>query len=1017
MGMTLVLGASVALQFAAAILALRLIRITGRSAAWSLIAAALVVMAVWRLAALVAAAQSDPPATAGPLSEWLGLAVSVLLFAGIAAIKPLFLVLRQSERTMRRRARRAERYGEALYASLVANLPVHVLRKDLEGRFVFANRSFCELVGRTWDEIAGKTDFDLYPAELAEKFRRDDQTVLQTGQVLETVEENAKDGQTRYVEVRKSPVRDTAGNLVGVQVVFWDVTHRKQAEAALEHERSLLHALMDNLPDFIYFKDSQSRFLRVNRALARRFGLDDASDAIGRTDFDFFAEEHARQARDDEQEILRTGMPILDKEEKETWPDGRITWVATTKMPLRDRDGRIVGVFGISRDITERKQAAEALRAAKEAAEAANRAKSAFLANMSHEIRTPLNAIIGMTEFVLDTPLSPQQRDYLAVVQESGESLLTILNDILDFSRIEAGKLALDSAPFDLREVLFDAVNAFSLRARRKGLELACHVDPEVPRAVVGDGNRLRQVLAHLVGNAVKFTDQGEVHLRVECQPEPNDEVSLVFTVSDTGVGIPHDKKELVFAPFEQADSSTTRRFGGAGLGLAICSRLVELMGGRIWVESEPGQGSVFRFTARFPRAERGKAPVRLAPAIVRGARVLVVDANDSDRHALEELFARWGTRPSAASDVREAMSLLEESCLLSDPFRLAVIEEVLPELDGFCLAEWIRRHAQLGRMSIVMLSSASPADNAAQCQALGIASYLVKPVRPSELLDAVAAALRSAAIEEEPPLRGRRARIRPLRILLAEDSLVNQKLAIGLLQREGHAVTVANNGREAVARAESQSFDVVLMDVQMPEMDGLEATAAIRQREQGTGRHVPIIAMTAHALQGDRERCLEAGMDEYIAKPIRAQQLLGLLETMFGAAPCPRAGDEPKTAIDGPDWEQALAGLQGDRELLQVIVDTVLEESTRLLDDIRRAVAAGDAAALRLAAHTLKGSVRHFGTSVVFQKALELEQMAHAGCLAEAEPALAALESALASFLEALKSPPPPAQTGPAGP
>jgi PAS domain S-box-containing protein len=408
------------------------------------------------------------------------------------------------------------RDSEALYASLVESLPVHVLRKDLAGRFVFANRSFCELVGKPLAEIVGKTDFDLYPAALAHKFRDDDRRVVETGRLFETVEENLQHGEPRQVQVMKSPVRDAAGQIVGVQVVFWDVTERTRAEAALQLERYLLHSLMDNLPHRIYFKDAASQFLRINRALATAFGLQDAADALGKSDMDFFTEEHARQAMTDEQEILRTGRPVWDKEEKETWPDGHITWAATTKMPLRDEAGRIVGTFGISRDITDWKQAAEALHLAKEAAEAANRAKSIFLANMSHEIRTPLNAVIGMTELVLSTSLAPQQKEFLTAVRDSGEALLSVINDILDFSKIEAGRIVLDRAPFDLWESLGDTMKSFAFRAHTQGLELAFHIAPDVPRMFVGDYSRLRQIIVNLVGNALKFTEQGEVVLTVQ---------------------------------------------------------------------------------------------------------------------------------------------------------------------------------------------------------------------------------------------------------------------------------------------------------------------------------------------------------------------------------------------------------------------------------------------------------------------------------------------------------------------
>ena len=375
----------------------------------------------------------------------------------------------------------------------------------------------------------------------------------------------------------------------------------------LKQERSLLHSLMDNLPHNIYFKDRESRFLRINRAMARFFGLHDAQDAVGKTDNDFFTEEHAHQAMEDEQGILRTGQAIVDKEEKETWPDGHTTWAATTKLPLLDEGGRVVGTFGISRDITEKKQAQEAMAAAKEAAVAANRAKSAFLANMSHEIRTPMNAILGMTELVLETFLTPRQRDFLSAVRDSGESLLAIINDILDFSKIEAGKLQLEPAPFNLIESLGDTMKSLAVRAHGKSLELACRIAPEVPHSVLGDSVRLRQIVINLVGNAIKFTEKGEVVLEVSRETETESGVVLHFAVRDTGIGIPKQKLSIVFEAFEQADTGTTRRYGGTGLGLAISRRLTEFMGGRIWVESEEGCGSTFHFTARSTAPPRNR--------------------------------------------------------------------------------------------------------------------------------------------------------------------------------------------------------------------------------------------------------------------------------------------------------------------------------------------------------------------------------------------------------------------------
>ncbi len=488
------------------------------------------------------------------------------------------------------------------YPALINSLPVCVLCKDLEGRIVLVNAAAARLMGKAPADVQGKTDYDLFPRELAEKYRRDDAWVLETGETFEDVEEHHREGDVRYVEVRKSPLRNESGDIVGIEAVFADVTHRKRTEDALESEQHFFHVLMDNLPDSIYFKDRESRFIRVNKGLVEKFGLQSVDDVLGKTDADIFSAEHAQAARNDELEIMNKDQPVLGKIERETWSDGPDTWCSSSKLPLRDKNGVIAGTFGISRDVTELKRTEEELRRAKEEADAANRAKSDFLANMSHEIRTPMNAIIGMTELLLHADPTPSQREYLSMVLASGESLLALINDILDFSKIEAGKFDLDTDDFDLRNAIGDTMKSLGLRAHQKNLELAFSVDEAIPEILHGDVGRLRQILINLIGNAIKFTPHGEVVLDVHGESSTPDDVVLRFSVRDTGIGIPEDKLDKVFEKFEQADSSTTRNFGGTGLGLAISGRLVELMGGRIWVESQPGVGSTFRFTAHFAR-------------------------------------------------------------------------------------------------------------------------------------------------------------------------------------------------------------------------------------------------------------------------------------------------------------------------------------------------------------------------------------------------------------------------------
>ncbi len=1041
---------------------------------------------------------------------------------------------------------------------------------------------------------------------------------------------------------------------------------REEAEEAVRQERNLLHALMETVPDSIYFKDDESRFIRINKALANRFGLSDPALAVGKTDFDFFTEEHARSARQDEQAIMTAEQAVVGKEEKETWDSGRVTWVSTTRMPRRDEEGRIVGTLGISRDITETKRAEEALRQEEErfrslieataaivwntpasgqfeaeqpgwteftgqsfdqlkgsgwldavhpddrentartwsaavatrslyqvehrlrqrngeyrhmlvravpiadkegrirewvgvhtdidaerraeaalreaeararlllessgegiygidtqgvcifinraaaemlgyrteevrgqnvhalihhtrpdgspypvkdspiyrsflvgkgcrvndeilwrrdgtafpaeyasyplrgsdgeikgavvnftditerkqveqelvqanaAAQAATRAKSEFLANMSHEIRTPLNGLIGMTDLTLDTELTSEQREYLGMVKLSADHLLNVINDILDFSKIEAGKLDLERVDFDLRDTLDDTVATLAMRAHKKGLELADHVAADVPDALTGDPHRLRQVIVNLLGNAIKFTERGEVVLRVEVRWQTEEEACLRFAVSDTGIGIAADQQQKLFRAFSQADTSTTRKYGGTGLGLAISARLVEMMGGTIELESQLGVGSTFHFTLRFGRA-RGPAtrPLPAEPAQVRGLPVLVVDDNATNRLILQEMLTKWGMKPMVVEGGREALAALEEARGSGSPFGLVLLDAMMPEMDGFTLAARIRQDSELVGATLMMLSSANRREDATRCTELQVASYLTKPIRQSTLLDAIMTALGPSLMLEgradpaSPPVPDGGPRL--LRLLLAEDNPVNQRLAVSLLEKRGHQVVVVGNGRAALAALAGHPFDAVLMDVQMPEMDGFEATAAIRARESATGVRTPIIAMTAHAMKGDRERCLAEGMDDYVSKPLRPHELFEALDRLGSTTASTAAADEESARPPAFDLATALDRVDGDTELLKELAGLFLDECPKRMAEIRRAILERDTSGLRKSAHALRGSVANFGAPAATEAAALLEKGGHDQDWADVEPAWAALEEAIAGLTPAL--------------
>ena len=691
--------------------------------------------------------------------------------------------------------------------------------------------------------------------------------------------------------------------VLGITLLTALIDRRFSAQASeLESSEKRYRQIIETSLDAFVGMDANGRIVDWNARAAITFGWR-PEEVIGKRLSDTIIPELYREAHErglrrfldsGEGRILNTRIELVALRR-----DGLEFPVELTVSHLKADAGHFFSAF--IRDITEQKRAERALRDAKEDAEAASDAKSTFLATMSHEIRTPMNGILGMTELVLDSELTREQRESLGLVRLSAESLLTVINDILDFSKIEAGKMGLEAIPFDLREALGETMKGLGIRADQKGLELVYEVDPEVPEALLGDPGRIRQIVINLVGNAIKFTERGEVFVKVNQEPHLADETHLHFTVKDTGTGIPLDKQQKIFEAFSQADGTMARRYGGSGLGLAICTNLVDMMGGKIWVESQPGQGSAFHFTVKLSvqKAPLAKS-VPLQPQQLRDLHALIVDDNFTNRRVLHGMLSRWGMKPTAVDGGRSALQALEVAKSTGHPFPLILLDGQMPEMDGFTLAERIQKDPSLVGATIMMLTSAGQLGDAARCRELGISAYLVKPIRQGELLEGICNILNrtpevKTGLITRHTLREANHRAR---ILLAEDNMVNQTLAVRLLEKRGFTVTVANNGREAIAALEKAEFDAVLMDVQMPEMDGFSATAAIREKELATGKHIPIVAMTAHALRGDEERCLAAGMDAYISKPIRTHELFATVDTMLRKH-CGRAGNEDLSRAD----------------------------------------------------------------------------------------------------------------------
>ncbi|MFZ4774325.1 MAG: response regulator [Terrimicrobiaceae bacterium] len=934
----------------------------------------------------------------------------------------------------RRNARKAERVAQKqllLLSRAVDQSPASIVITDVAGKIEYVNPKFLEITGFTLKEAIGSNPRILKSGKQSGNFYQDLWQRISTGEEWRGEFENKKKNGEPYWEAASiSPIRDENGTIVHFLGVKEDITARKLAENRALHERALLNQLINTIPDMIYFKDTECRFVKVNDTLVRHFGLHDQSEMIGRTDADFYPGDFAKKTLKDDRCVVETGRILVGLEEQETLPDGTTRWFSATKVPLRDSDGKIIGLMGITREITGIKLSENKLRESNVQlqaalirageltgkADAANRAKSEFLANMSHEIRTPMNGVIGMTDLLLETSLHPEQREYAEAIQSCGESLLSLINDILDFSKVEAGQLVLESLDFDLRTTMDDALEILAFKAQDKGLDLVCIVADDVPEVLRGDPGRLRQILFNLIGNAIKFTQKGGITVHVGRLTEKESSTTLRFSVTDTGIGIPADKHSFIFSKFTQADLSTTREFGGSGLGLAICRQLVQLFEGEIGVTSEPGSGSTFYFTAVFGKPDPGTTRKSPKEADLTGVKVLVTDDFKTNRVLAKTLLRSWGCIPDEASDADSALVKLRQAAREGAPYAAALLDMHMPGMDGAELGSVIKNDDEIKSVRLVMLTSLGKRGDAERLAGVGFSGYLPKPIRPAFLRKCLALVLgREKATGSDRELITRHTvsenTKKRLRILVAEDNTTNRIIAIKMIEKLGHAADAVGNGREAVESLRRMPYDIVIMDCQMPVMDGFEATRMIRDPSSGVRNpQIPIIALTAHAMKGDRELCLEAGMDDYLTKPVHPAELAATIERCnpgrFPAsepAPAPLSrGMEDLQDFDLPGY---LDRTMNDRELATEIAEAFLADAPILFSQLSAAIAEGNAEAAGKFAHTLKGSCANMGGDVLSHIAAQMQTAGKERNLSLLRQLLPAAETSLQVLVQALKT------------
>ncbi|MBR7799387.1 PAS domain S-box protein [Undibacterium fentianense] len=877
---------------------------------------------------------------------------------------------------------------ERLLKNIMNTLGEGVYTLDADGRCTFVNPEAEKILGWTFDEMRGQTLHDLIHSMTlhGDHVDREDCPITHAvgqGEVFRSDNEyfQHKSGRLLPISIVASPIFED-GKILGSVAAFQDISARRAADEALRESENKQRMMLDNAADAVFVAGKDERWAYVNDLATQMLGYQ-RDELIGMSIYDTLPETHREVSRRTfagqlaESKLIRQEIRLVRK-------DGKHVPVEMNAALLPDGS-----IYGSCRDITSRKEFESALIQAKMGAESASRAKSEFLATMSHEIRTPMNGIIGMTELALDTDLQPQQREYLDLVKVSSHALLGIINDILDFSKIESGKLVLENIEFPLRELIATTLKSLALRAEERDLELVYRIDPSIPDLLIGDPGKLRQVLTNLVGNAIKFSESGDISVEINrAGAESNlGEMPILFSVKDCGIGIPKEKLEHIFEPFSQADASTTRKYGGTGLGLSISSRLVQSMQGELQVESESGLGSRFYFNAIFgvSRAEKQFS----APIEFKGMRVLVVDDNAINRQYLLDTLMNWQMSVQLADSAAKGILVVTEMHDKHAPADLILLDVCMPEMDGFSFVESLQKQGLVGTTKILMLSSAAGHDDVQHCEALQIDGYVRKPLSQQELqssIDAIMRGLPSGAmhysvVDPAPVVTARD----KLNILLVEDNLINQRLALSLLEKWGHHADVAENGIVGIEKYQSQAYDLILMDMQMPEMGGIEATQIIRSLESN-GQHIPIIAMTANAMPGDRERCLEAGMDHYLSKPIKSESLRELLSSLMSTNRIERRPSEPAQTIEleatpratdeyGLKFDFFAAIHEGDTEVLDIIAPMFLEGCDKMTEEVQLALDRHDAELLYRSAHTLKGLVANFNARPIEELARALEQ------------------------------------------